>query len=104
LFNVKLPSSLAPLVNNVTHWAFGIFGGAQYGIVTGSLHRPRVSYGIPFGAIVWASGYVVLPAAGLYKPIWEYDRATLAKDLSAHLVYGVGTATALRLLSSVGKG
>jgi hypothetical protein len=34
----------------------------------------------------------VLPAAGLYEPIWKYDRKTLAKDLSAHLVYGVITA------------
>jgi hypothetical protein len=32
------------------------------------------------------SGYVILPLAGLYKPIWEYDARTLADDLSAHLV------------------
>jgi hypothetical protein len=35
--------------------------------------------------------------AKLYKPIWEYDPKTLADDLSAHLVYGVGTATAFQL-------
>lgn len=100
LFQIKLPPSLAPLVNNVTHWGYGILGGAQYGIVAGSLSKPRIGYGIPFGATIWASGYVVLPAAGLYKPIWEYDRRTLAKDLSAHLMYGLATATALRLLST----
>jgi hypothetical protein len=48
---------------------------------------------------VWAASYAVLPVAKLYKPIWEYDKTTLAKDLSAHLVYGVGTATAFGLLS-----
>ena len=48
---------------------------------------------------MWAAGYVVLPAAKLYQPIWKYDRATLTKDLSAHLVYGLGTATVLRLLA-----
>jgi hypothetical protein len=42
---------------------------------------------------------VVLPAAGLYKPIREYDRETLAKDLSAHLVYGTTTAAALQFMS-----
>jgi hypothetical protein len=42
---------------------------------------------------------VILPAAKLYDPIWKYDRKTLANDLSAHLVYGLGTATALQLLS-----
>jgi hypothetical protein len=34
----------------------------------------------------------------LYKPIWKYDAETLAKDLSAHLVYGLAPATALRVL------
>ena len=47
---------------------------------------------------------VLLPAAKLYKPIWEYDRKTLAKDLGAHLVYGLATASAFRVLSaSVGR-
>ena len=49
--------------------------------------------------MVWASGYVILPAAKLYAPLWKYDRKTIANDLSAHLVYGLATATALRLLS-----
>ena len=99
LFDIKLPASRVPLVNNVTHWAFGIFGGAQYGLVAGSLPTPRIRYGLPFGATVWASGYVVLPAAKLYEPIWKYDAKTLANDLSAHLVYGLATATALRVLA-----
>jgi hypothetical protein len=33
----------------------------------------------------------------LYKPIWEYDPGTLAKDLSAHVVYGLGTSVAFYL-------
>ena len=99
LFERKLPAERARLVNNITHWAFGILGGAQYGIVAGSLRTPRIRYGLPFGAGVWTVGYVVLPAAKLYQPIWEYDWVTLTKDLSAHLVYGLGTATALRLLA-----
>jgi hypothetical protein len=99
LFRVEIPASRVPLVNNVTHWAFGILGGAQYGIVVGSLPARRIIYGLPFGASVWATGYVLLPAAKLYKPIWKYDAETLAKDLSAHLVYGLTTATAFRALS-----
>jgi hypothetical protein len=35
-------------------------------------------------------------ARRLYKPIWEYDLPTLWKDLSAHLVYGLGTAATFR--------
>jgi uncharacterized membrane protein YagU involved in acid resistance len=81
------------------HWGYGIVNGAQYGIVAKSLDNPRIRYGLCFGATVWAGDYVILPAAKLYQPIWKYDRKTLAKDLSAHLVYGVGTATTLQLLS-----
>ena len=99
LFERELPPQRARLVNNITHWAYGILGGVQYGIVACSLRTPRIRYGLPFGAGVWAAGYVVLPAAKLYQPIWKYDRVTLTKDLSAHLVYGLGTASALRLLA-----
>ena len=35
----------------------------------------------------------------LYKQVWEYDGVTLAKDLSAHLLFGVTTAAAFRVLS-----
>jgi hypothetical protein len=92
VFERKLADRQAALVNNVTHWAYGVGAATQFGLVVGSLRRPRVAYGPVFGAAVWASSYVVLPAARLYKPIWEYDRATLTKDLTAHLLYGTTTA------------
>jgi uncharacterized membrane protein YagU involved in acid resistance len=72
--------------------------GALYGLVAGSLPTARIGYGLPFGATVWASGYVVLPTAKLYEPIWKYDAKTLGNDLSAHLVYGLATAAAWRLV------
>jgi hypothetical protein len=99
LFARKLPPERAALVNNITHWMFGIFGAAPYGILAGSLRSPRIGYGLPFGVGVWAGGYVILPAAKLYQPIWKYDGKTLAKDLSAHLLYGLTTAAAFQLLS-----
>jgi hypothetical protein len=100
LFQRELAPERSRLVNNVTHWGYGLLGGIQYGLVAGSLKAPRVRYGLPFGASVWAAGYVILPAAKLYKPIWEYDATTLTKDLTAHLVYGLGTAAALQLLAT----
>ena len=99
LFGVQLQPSRARLVNNATHWAYGVLNGAVYGVLAESLPRRRVGYGLPFGAAVWVGDYVILPAAGLYKPIWEYDVKTLADDLSAHLVFGLATAATLRLLS-----
>jgi hypothetical protein len=94
-----LPARRASLVNNVTHWSYGALAGLQYGVLGGSLRNPRIAYGAPFGTGVWAASYAVLPQLGLYKQIWEYDRTTLARDLSAHLVFGVVTAATFRVLT-----
>lgn len=94
----KLPDSSAWLVSTLMHWAYGTAWGALYGVLAGSMRRPYPIYGAPFGAVVWLSGYAVMPQAGLYEPIWKYDRKTLAADLTAHLAYGTGTGTAFRLL------
>jgi len=97
----KLPDRWAWLTSTVAHWAYGSSAAALYGVLAGSLHRPDALYGLPFGAAVWATGYMVLPEAGLYKPIWEYDAKTLASDLSAHLAYGAGTGTTFWLLAKI---
>jgi hypothetical protein len=39
---------------------------------------------------------VTLPLAGVYQPIWRYDAKTLAKDASAHVVYGTVTDLVVR--------
>jgi hypothetical protein len=88
----------ARVLNNATHWGFGLAAGAAYGLLLGSRRTPKVWYGLPFGAAVWASGYVVLPQLGVYEQIWKYDLKTLARDLSAHLVFGVATAAAFGAL------
>jgi hypothetical protein len=88
----------ARALNNLTHWGFGLATGAGYGLIVGSLRKPRVWYGLPFGAAVWGNGYVVLPQLGVYEPIWKYDLETLGKDLSAHLVFGTATAAAFCVL------
>lgn len=95
----ELSPHWAPLTQNVVHWAYGLFWGSLYGIIAGSLRSPRIAYGLPFGAAVWLSDYVVLPLARLYKPLWAYDAKTLAKDLSAHFAFGAGTAGTFRALS-----
>jgi hypothetical protein len=97
LFQRELPDDRAALVNNVMHWGYGILNAVPYAVVAGSASVPKVRYGAPFGAGVWATSYVVLPAAGLYKPLWHYDARVLAKDLGAHLVYGLTTAAVFRL-------
>jgi len=99
IFQVELAPHWARLTNNVMHWGYGVVWGVQYAFVAGSLAAPKLRYGLVLGPAVWGSGYVVLPMTGLYKPIWEYDGATLLKDLSAHMVYGATTAVTLRALT-----
>jgi uncharacterized membrane protein YagU involved in acid resistance len=89
----------ARFLNNATHWGFGLAAGAAYGVLIGSRRPSKVWYGPPFGAAVWAGGYVVLPQLGVYQPIWKYDLETLWKDLSAHLVFGTTTAAAFGLVA-----
>lgn len=101
LLQRELPPEQARLTNNVMHWAYGIAWGAQYGLVAASADVPRIRYGLVLGPVVWMSGYVVLPLAKLYKPAWEYDATTLAKDLSGHVVYGLGTAAVFRSLAAM---
>lgn len=95
----EVPPRYARLLNNATHWGFGLATGAGYGLLVGSRRKPKVWFGPPFGAAVWAGGYVVLPALGAYQPIWKYDLKTLWDDLSVHLVFGTATAAAFCLLT-----
>ena len=95
----ELGPEYAQLTTNVMHWGYGLFWGNAYGILIGSRRSRNPILGLPFGAAVWSFGYAVLPLGKFYKPIWKYDAKTLWKDLSAHLVYGVTTATGFALLS-----
>jgi hypothetical protein len=95
-FQRDLSARWAALTNNVMHWTYGLGWGAVHGIVAGSVCPPPIRSGLLFGSVVWTMDYILLPLANLYKPMWEYDLRTLADDLSAHLVYGVGTALAFK--------
>ena len=97
VFQRELPAERARLVSNLTHWGYGIAWGGLFGLVEGSLNDPRVRHGLALGATVWSAGYVLLPLARLYRPVWEYDAKVLATDLGDHLAYGVGVAGAYRL-------
>jgi hypothetical protein len=88
------PDQWARATTNIVHWATGVGWGIQYGAVASITSRHTLSRALALGPVAWLSGYVVLPLAKVYKPIWQYDTRTLADDLSAHLVYGsVASAT-----------
>jgi hypothetical protein len=95
----ELPDEAAAMTNNAAHWATGLQWGALYGLVAGSAERtPRPAYGAALGAVAFTTSYALLGLAKVYRPIWEYDIKTLAKDLSGHLVFGLGTAAVFAAL------
>ena len=90
---------LARPTTNIVHWATGVGWGVQYGLLASRPTRHPVLRAGGLGPAAWLSSYVVLPLAEVYKPIWQYDARTLAKDLSAHLVFGAGTSAAFAALA-----
>jgi hypothetical protein len=83
------------------HWMTGIGWGKVAGLASAALPVPTVGVGAATGVTAWATSYAVLGRLGIYKPITQYDKETLWKDLSAHLVYGLTlgvTLTAANIL------
>jgi hypothetical protein len=94
---VDPPVQRAAAISNVMHWSYGTSWAAAYAL---AFRRRPWWAGPALGVAVWCSDYVTLPLAGLYEPIWKYDAATLGKDLSAHVVFGVATDATLRALTA----
>ena len=93
------PDRWARPTTNLVHWATGIGWGLQYGALASRTSRWPWGRALALGPAVWLAGYVVLPLAGVYKPIWDYDARTLGEDLSAHLVYGATTSAVFAALT-----
>jgi hypothetical protein len=93
------PDEWARPATNIVHWATGAGWGVAYGALASTTSRHPWARALALGPIAWLSGYVVLPLAKVYEPIWKYDRRTLTDDLSAHTLYGTVSAAAFRALS-----
>ena len=92
------PDDWARATTNAVHWATGIGWGFQYAVLAHRTARHPWLRALALGPAAWLGGYVILPLAKVYKPIWDYDARTLGEDLSAHLVYGAATAAAFAAL------
>lgn len=104
LLQRELPPETALPMTNVVHWGTGLAWGAIHGIVAGSARSYRPVLGPLTGLAAWAAGYAVLGPAGIYRPFWEYDSATLGKDLGAHLVFGLVAGAAFGALTARRRG
>ena len=98
VFDTELPPESAALMSNAVHWATGMGWGALYGVVAGSTRSAHPAFGAVLGPMAWATSYLMLGVAELYRPPWEDDAKTLGRDLGAHAVFGLGTAATFRAL------
>ena len=93
---IELADSSAAATNNVVHWMTGVGWGKVAGAAASVSAVPPIAVGVATGVTAWATSYALLGRLGIYEPITEYDTATLWKDLSAHLVFGVTLGAVLR--------
>ncbi len=99
VFHHQVPPERIPVLTHAMHWAYGTGWGAIYGLIHGSLAREsKVRDGLLFGTGVWAMSYVQLVPMGLYELPWKYPPKSIGMEVSFHLAYGAGVASAHRLL------
>ena len=96
------PDRWARPTTNLVHWATGAGWGLQYAALAARPSKHPLGQALALGPAAWLTGYVLLPLAGVYKPIWDYDARTLGQDLSAHLLYGATTSAAFAVLTRSG--
>jgi hypothetical protein len=104
VFHEEVHADRIKLLTNLTHWGYGTSLGVVYGLVGRKLtpgRRPIVQ-GPLYGTGAWAMSYAMLVPMGLYEPPWRYPAKTIAKDLSYHLVFGLGCAAGYRALAKRG--
>lgn len=97
---VELADSSVSTMNNAVHWATGVGWGKVAGLAAGRLPLPATAVGLGTGVVAWATSYATLAPLGIYEPISTYDRATLWRDLSAHLLFGAVLGAVLTLARS----
>lgn len=99
LVGVDLPDEVAGTTTDVVHWLTGAGYGTAHALLNDGRRRRPLVAGLLTGAGAFVNSYATLGAIGVYEPIWEYDAATLAQDLSAHLLFGAATGLAHAALS-----
>ena len=99
VFGASVSAERIGLLTTVMHWGYGAGWGGVYGLVQSTRGRRRLRDGLVFGTTVWAMSYAELVPMGIYDPPWTYPPQELALDLSYHLAYGAGLASAYRVLA-----
>lgn len=88
-----------PRAGTVVHYVFGAGVGAVYGVLAELTPIVRIGVGLPFGAAVWLGAHAItVPALGLATPPTQRPFSQEAQEFGLHLLYGLATELARRLL------
>jgi hypothetical protein len=98
VFHRRIDEDKTEALNNAMHWTYGTSWGIVYGLVQGTVRTRAARNGMLFGSLVWGASLIHLPAMKLAPPVWKYEPAQVASDLSFHLIYGEAVALAYAAL------
>lgn len=91
LFGASLPEGTRQVVGMATHFLYGGFWGAVYGVIQSSLRLPAALHGPLYGLIVWLIGPATLvPAMGIMPPLQRQGTRRALLVAGFHLAYGLG--------------
>jgi uncharacterized membrane protein YagU involved in acid resistance len=75
------------------HFSYGSMGGVIFALLSKKMLFPALLNGSLFALLYWAVGYMGwLPAAGILSPATKHPPRRTALSITAHLIYGIGTA------------
>ena len=99
LFHHELTADEKKVAGPAVHYSFGTLTGGVYGALAELTPKVTRGVGLPFGTAVWlGADEVAVPAFRLSKPPLSTPPSVHARELAAHLVYGLTTETVRRLV------
>jgi hypothetical protein len=87
-------------LGDTIHYGYGAMWGVALAMATSGKDVRPIKHGVPMAAGLWGLGFgAVLPAVGAHPPFWTWKtpREFLLTG-SAHITWGVATATVLKAL------
>jgi uncharacterized membrane protein YagU involved in acid resistance len=102
LFHHELTPDEKKVAGPAVHYSFGTLTGGIYGALAELNPAVTRGVGLPFGTAVWlGADEVAVPAFRLAKPPLENPPSVHVRALAAHLIYGLTTETARRLVRRI---
>ena len=89
-------------LGKAVHWGYGLAMGGLWGLLERRIAEGDLKAGLGYGAALWLLGdELAVPLLGLAKGPTAHPPRVHAQALGAHLVYGLTTGAATKILQRV---